>query len=145
MQQKKKKKSDTTFLMTSKIALALPMSSVPLSSVLSSAVLQSLTGKIIRQQRDQVQSNKMAYYKVYHQKMRSGAIHKRRQNILEGWENGGLKFPCCKILKGRSQIKQGQNFDMGEGDIINDPKNSHVVYGRPVSSIGRGRTIMMGN
>ena len=38
-----------TFLMTSKIALALPMSSVPLSSVLSSAVLQSLTRKIIRQ------------------------------------------------------------------------------------------------
>ena len=36
-----------TFLMRSKIALALPTSSVP-SSVLSSAVLQSLTGKIIR-------------------------------------------------------------------------------------------------
>ena len=38
-----------TFLMTSKIALAILMSSVPLSSVLSPAVLQSLTGKIIRQ------------------------------------------------------------------------------------------------
>jgi hypothetical protein len=42
-----------------------------------------------------------------------GAIHKTRRNILGG--EGGLKVRCCKILEGRSEVKQGQNSDMGEG------------------------------
>ena len=60
-----------------------------------------------------------------------GAIHKRRRNILGG--KGGLKFRCCKILEGRSQVNQGQNSDMGEGGIKNGQKNSDVFYERTLS------------
>ena len=37
--------------------------------------------------------------------------------------SGGLKFFSCKKLEGRSQVNQGQNFDMGEVGIKNSQKN----------------------
>ena len=56
----------------------------------------------------------------------SGAIHKRRRNILG--ERGGLEFRSCKKLEGRSKFRHWG------GGIKNALKNFDVFYGRSLTT-----------